>query len=851
MADVDIEREVRIMVQKVKHYIIANMGKTMVDATDEEVYRALAYVLREQVMVHWAATLRTFNKKKVRKVYYLSLEWLPGRISVNNIINISNVDLVQKVLKALGRDFQTILSTEPEPGLGNGGLGRLAACFLDSLATHHYPVMGFGLRYQYGIFEQALWAGVQIERSDGWLLNEYPWELRRDNYAVTVPYYGSLIEKKNKHDEVIHGVVNSNEVRAIPFDIPIVGYGGGTEYSALTLRLWTTKESPKNFAITSFNDGNIADAVINTSLTDVLYPNDKNMLGFIMRIKQEFLLVSASLQNIIKQHLEVYGTMEAFHDKVRIQINDTHPAFVIAELTRILTKDYEYRFEKAFEIVQEVCSYTNHTVLRESLEEWDAYRIKEILPAQYQMIERINFMFCNQMREIYPGDEAKVSWMSIIENGRIKMANLAIVGSHTVNGVAALHTEIIKTKLFADFSMTTPNKFINVTNGVTQRRWLYKCNPALSEFLIGLIGDAWIKDLKEIEKLKGHIEKESVWKGFLEIKKGNKRRCLENLLKFKRDKGMSEEEIQKELFFDTDALFDVQIKRIHEYKRQLMNALHILILYRRIKKDPKEALVKRKVIIGGKAAPGYEMAKNIIRFIYILSRKIHDDPVVSQHLRVVYVENYNVAKAEVIIPAADISEQISTASMEASGTSNMKLSLNGALTMGTDDGANVEMRKAVGDENWPFLFGLSADQVNRLKQENNYNPQKVLDDHPEIAEAIAALKDGSLVDNDAEGGVLLAIYNSLLVNQDRDRYLVLADLPDYLRAQRKAERLFLDKEKWAKMALFNMACMGSFSSDESVKNYANKIWKIEPCLIDKDELEKIHADFEDADRCNI
>jgi starch phosphorylase len=844
-----VEKEVKIMVQQVKHYIITTMGKTVVDATDEEVFRALAYVLREQVMIHWAATGHTFNTKKVRKVYYLSLEWLPGRISVNNIINISNVDLVHKVLKALGKDFQTILSKEPEPGLGNGGLGRLAACFLDSLATHHYPVMGFGLRYQYGIFEQALWAGVQIERSDGWLLNEYPWELRRDNYAVTVPYYGSIIEKKNKHDEIVSAVANQNEVRAIPFDIPIVGYGGDTDYSALTLRLWTTKESPKNFAISSFNDGNIADAVINTSLTDVLYPNDKNMLGFIMRIKQEFLLVSASLQNIVKQHLDVYGSMDEFHDKVRIQINDTHPAFIIAELMRVLTKDYEIKFQAAFAIVQEVCSYTNHTVLRESLEEWDAYRIKEILPAQYQMIERINYMFCDHLRTIYPGDEAKVSWMSILENGRIKMANLAIVGCHTVNGVAALHTEIIKRKLFADFAMTTPDKFINVTNGVTQRRWLYKCNPALSTFLIDLIGDGWIKDLSQIEKLKEHIGKEEVWKRFLEIKQTNKKRMIENLQQLKRDKGLTEEEIKKELFFDTDAMFDVQIKRIHEYKRQLMNALHVLILYKRIKKDPSTAIIKRKVIIGGKAAPGYDMAKNIIRFIYILSRKIHDDPVVSEHLRLVYVENYNVAKAEIIIPAADLSEQISTASMEASGTSNMKMALNGALTIGTDDGANVEMREAVGEENWPFLFGYSSDQVNKIKEENTYCAQKILDDNPEIAEAMGALKDGSLVDNPAEGDVLVSIYNSLIVSQDR--YLVLADLPDYLRVQRKAERLFLDKEKWAKMALYNIASMGTFSSDVSVKNYAEKIWKIEPCPISQDELAKIRADFLDSDRCNI
>lgn len=843
--------EAKMMAQQVKHYIISMMGRTFAEATDVEVYRALAFVLREQVMVHWAAAAHSFDMEHSRKVYYLSLEWLPGRISLNNIINISNIDLVRKVMLHLGKDFQTILVTEPEPGLGNGGLGRLAACFLDSLATHHYPVMGYGLRYQYGIFEQSLWSGVQIERSDNWLLNTYPWELRRDAWAANVTYHGDLIEKKNMHDELVHGTANHQEVRTLPYDIPVVGFGGENDYSALTLRLWTTKESPANFSIESFNNGDIADAVINTSLTDVLYPNDKNLMGFIMRIKQEFLLVSASLQDIIRQHMEQYGDMKQFHDKVRIQINDTHPAFIIAELMRILTKDHEHKFLEALDIVQEVCSYTNHTVLRESLEEWDIAHIKEILPAQYEIIQRLNYVFCDKIRAKYPGDEEKVRRMSILEDGKIKMAHLAIAGCHKINGVAALHTDIIKEKLFSDFAQMMPEKFINVTNGVTQRRWLYKCNPGLSSLLIDCIGMGWITDLSQLEKLKDHIHKEEVWQRFLQIKKDNKDRLVQTLKHYKEEKGLTQEQIEQELFFDNEALFDVQIKRIHEYKRQLMNALHIIVLYNRLKKNPESIKIKRKVIFGGKAAPGYEMAKNIIRLIYILGRKIHNDPSVSQKLKVAYVENYNVAKAEIIIPAADLSEQISTASMEASGTSNMKLAMNGALTIGTDDGANVEMREAVGEEHWPFLFGYSSDEVNKITSERSHNPDKILAEHIEVREAMECLRDGSLVENEAEDAVLKAIYDSLMAGEGRDRYLVLGDLPDYIRAQEKAAELYQDKEKWAKMCLYNIASMGTFSSDVSVKNYADKIWNIKPCPINQEELKRIRKEFQESDRCFI
>lgn len=851
MEEIELDVVVKRMAQQIKHYLITLLGKTDGEASDEEFYRALSWVLREEVMVNWTATTHTHLQKRAKKVYYLSLEWLPGRLFVNNVTNISSVDLVKRLLKHMNREYQRVINAEHEPGLGNGGLGRLAACFLDSLATKHYPAIGYGLRYQYGIFEQELWFGVQVERPDCWLLSEFPWEMRRDTFATMVKYGGKVITKQNEHNEDIHTLVDYEDVRALPYDIPVVGYGGKENFSALTLRLWTTKESPRNFQIARFNAGDLSDANKNISVTDVLYPNDKNSLGLVMRIKQEYLLVSSSLQDIFRQYFYVHDSLDEFADFVRIQINDTHPALVIAELMRILTEDYNQRFGKAWEIVRTCCSYTNHTVLKESLEEWDRSLMMEILPRQMKIIEKINFEFCNEVRARFPNDEEKVRKMSIIENGRVRMANLAIVGSHKVNGVAELHSTILKRDIFPEFEEMRPGLFTNVTNGVTQRRWLLSCNPKLAKMITDLIGNEWITDFPKIAKLAEFATDPDVQSHFHLIKLENKKRLVNALVKYKQDRYGMNIDLNKEFFLDANAIFDVLVKRIHEYKRQLMKAIHVIMLYNDIKKDPNSVSVRRKVIIAGKAAPGYEMAKNIIRLFYILSKKVNRDPVVGEKLKVVFIENYNVSKAEIIIPAADLSNQISAAGQEASGTSNMKFAMNGALTIGTNDGANIEMRRAVTDKWWPFAFGASADELRKLTQERSYNPEEILDKDEQIRAAMELLRNGELADNEVEQSVLLDIYNSLLTGYDRDRYFVLKDLRPYYDTQKRVEELYANPQKWAEYALHNIASMGGLSSDESIRHYAEEIWGLKPCPVDPAELARVRKEFRESDRCFI
>lgn len=840
---------VQKMAQQVKHYIIAIMGKTADEASDEEFFRALNWVLREEVMINWAATTHTHQNKKCRKLFYISLEWLPGRLTANNAINVSSLELVEKVIRYMGRDIYKCFQAEKEPGLGNGGLGRLAACFLDSLATQHYPAMGYGLRYQYGIFEQELWYGYQVEKPDCWLLNEYPWEMRRDAYAITAQYGGKLVPGRNKNDEEVFEVANTEDVRGIPFDVPIVGYKGQNDYSALTLRIWTTQESPANFQLKQFNAGDLADATKNTAITAVLYPNDKNELGVYMRIKQEYLLVTASLQDIFRQYFLMCDNLDEFANLIRIQINDTHPALVIAELMRMLSEEHEVPWAKAWEITKTVCSYTNHTVLKESLEEWDSALLQKLLPRQYKIIEKINFDFCNKIRAQFPNDEERVRRMSIIERGRVRMAHLAIAGSHRVNGVAALHSKILKEEMFLDFSQMQPDLFTNITNGVTQRRWLKMCNPKLAEFITDLIGPEWILDLTRLEKLTDYADEKEIQDRLHAIKLENKMKLLEFLAQTKKDRYGETIDMEKELFLKGDAIFDVQIKRIHEYKRQLMKALHAMILYNRIKGDPNLHPVKRKVIIGGKSAPGYEMAKDIIRLVYMLGRKINTDEVVGEKLKVIYIENYNVSKAQLIIPAADLSNQISTAGQEASGTSNMKFAMNGALTIGTEDGANIEMRQAVTDQWWLFRFGRSAAELKELTKNQSYRPQSILSQDAEIKAAMDMLINGSLAENEVEAKVLKDIYNSLVEGNNPDRYFVLEDLRSYVDAQHRVEELYQKPNEWAKTVMHNIAKMGTFSSDHSIKNYAEKIWGLKKCPVAAEELKRVRKEFEESDRC--
>ncbi|MEN9654547.1 MAG: glycogen phosphorylase [Chlamydiota bacterium] len=839
-----LDLQADVLAQKVRHLIITSSGRTVDQASTEEFFIAFCSCLREEIMVNWSATMNTMESSGARMAYFLSLEYLPGRLTRNNITNIGATELVQRILKKLRRGVHDLLSCEPDAGLGNGGLGRLASCFLDSLATLSYPAWAYGLRYQYGIFEQEIWDGRQVEKPDCWLLNANPWELRRDSHALHVHYRGTIVPGCNRHGDEIALLDHYEDVRAIPYDVPVIGYNAMENYSVLSLRLWSAKESPRNFQLQSYNAGQLDLAAENTSLTDVLYPNDNTEFGKRMRLKQEYLLVAASLQDIFRYHRHNYGEMKNFADKTRIQINDTHPALGVAELIRCLTTDYDYSWKEARDACLEICSYTNHTILREALEEWDEGRLKDLLPRQHAVIQKLNWDFCNEVRTRFPNDEEKVRAMSILEHGRVRMANLSIVGSHKVNGVAALHTDILKAKIFPEFHQMYPDRLVNVTNGVTQRRWLLDANPALSAFITERIGKEWITDFRTVSKLAKFGGDQRSQEELLKVKKQNK----EALLYFIQHESVLHSSEGKTVAvpscLGSDALFDVHIKRFHEYKRQLLNALHVIMVYQEILDAPQSSRrIPRFSLFGGKAAPAYVRAKEVIQLIAAIARKLHKSDAVHDRLCVAFIENYNVSKAEIIIPAADLSEQISTAGWEASGTGNMKLSINGALTIGTDDGANVEMRQSVGDRWWPFLFGQSAEQ-----NEGPNHPWDIYRQDTAIRRAVDALKDGTFARNAAEEAAFSDIHRHLI---EHDTYRVLQDLRSYYEAQKKVEALYQTPAKWAETVLHNIAGMGPFSADNSIRNYAEKIWNIQPYPCDKNVLAKVREEYSLHDRCRI
>lgn len=839
------------LIIKIKAYLISTLGRTLDEAHPDELYRALSYALREQTMINWLATVRTVKKKDARMVYYFSMEYLPGRILTNNLTNLHSTELVKVVLQKIHRSFRDIVEREPDPGLGNGGLGRLASCLLDSLATHHYPAQAYGLRYQYGIFEQQLWEGVQVEAPDCWLINENPWEFRRDMRRVGVKFCGVPSTSFNIHGDEIMELKDYEEVWALPYDIPIIGYGKNHNFSVVTLRLWSTKDSPRNFQLQRYNAGRLDQASENTALTDVLYPSDNTEVGKRIRLKQEFLLVSSSLQDIIRHYLTYHPNFRAFADKVRIQINDTHPSLVVAELMRILTKEHDIPWKMAYEMTQACTGYTNHTILSEALEQWDYSLFYYLLPRQYKIIEKLNLDFCSEVRARYPDDEEKVRRMSIIENGKVRMANLAIIGSHRVNGVAKLHTEILKSVVFKDFNEFYPGKFVNITNGVTQRRWILDCNPELSRFITARIGDGWITNFMQIRRLADFADDLETQEELLAIKKKNKYRLIDFLNRENRLRDSTGTLAFPPPLIDVDSLFDVQVKRIHEYKRQLMNALHLIMLYQEVMENPQHNRVKRTVIIGGKAAPSYETAKDIIRLIFCIMRKVNRHPTVGSVLKVIYLENYNVSRAEVVIPAADLSEQISTAGTEASGTGNMKMAMNGALTIGTKDGANIEMEEEITPEWWPFSFGATADQIAELKKNGSYRPRDVYENNEKIRKALDALRDHSLAQTEEEHQVLSDLYHKLLemhYGGPPDRYFTLLDLQSYYDTQLKVEQLYKEPNVWAKYAIHNIAGMGKFSTDNSIHHYAELIWGIEPCPIDEEILERVQYDYEEYSR---
>lgn len=852
--EIDRDYQAEMLAAKIKHYLITTMGRVSDEANINEFYQALCYALREEIMINWLATARTRTKADTRMLYYLSLEYMPGRILGNNITNLASNEIIQLALQKLNRSLSEVIEREADPGLGNGGLGRLASCFLDSLATMNYPAQAYGLRYQYGIFEQQLWDGMQIEAPDCWLLSENPWEFRRDLKKVVVKYCGHTTPSTNIHGDEIFVLHDAEEVWALPFDIPIIGYTKNSKFSVVTLRLWSTKDSPRNFQLQSYNAGRLDQAAENTLLTDVLYPNDIHDVGKRIRLKQEFLLVSASLQDIIRHHLSIHDNFRSFADKVRIQINDTHPAMVIPELIRILTKQYDIPWKMAVEMTMAITGYTNHTILSEALEQWDQNLFYYLLPRQYKTIERLNFEFCNTVRSRFANDEARIRRMSILEGGKVRMANLAIVGSHKVNGVAALHTEILKTSVFKDFYEEFPDRFVNITNGVTQRRWLLHCNEDLAKFITKRIGKGWITDFNEIKKIADYASDLESQNEFLAIKKKNKQRLVEYINETNRLRNSTGQIVSPPPIIDPNSLFDVQIKRVHEYKRQLMNALHLVMLYFDMLDNPNHDRIKRTAIIGGKAASGYETAKDIIRFIYCVARKINRDPHLDSSLKIVYIENYNVTKAEMIIPAADISEQISTAGTEASGTGNMKLAINGALTVGTNDGANIEMRKSVTDRWWPFVFGCSAQEISTMHSQGSYQPRAVYDSNPKIRRAVDTLRDRTFAANDSEHQAFSDLFHRLIeanYGGNPDPYFILKDLESFYEIQKKVETLYQEPNVWAEYALHNIAGMSDFSSDRTVKQYCELIWGLEPCPDDEEILERVRHEYSLMDACRI
>lgn len=839
----DLNFQAEVLAQKIKHLIITGSGHRTEDASAYEFYSAFCSMLQEEISINWSATVDTMVEKKVKTVNFISMEYLPGRFLSNNISNINAQELIKAVLVKLNRNFSDLIICEQEPALGNGGLGRLSSCFLDSLATLQYPAYGYGLRYQYGIFEQQIWEGKQIERPDCWLLNINPWEKRRDSHATSVYYEGRATVTYNQRGDAVDLLEDAEEIKAIPYDMPIIGYSKSPNFSVLLLRLWSTKESPRNFQLQSYNSGFLGKAAENTCLTDVLYPNENHELGKRVRLKQEFLLVSASLKDILRRHLKIFGDLTQFAEKVRIQINDTHPAFIIAELIRTLTKDYNFSWESALETCQACCSYTNHTILKESLEEWNELRVAQLLPRQHKIIQRLNYDFCNNVRKNFPNDEDLIRKISIIENGQIRMAHLAILGSHTVNGVSELHSNILKNKVFKELNIIFPDKFINVTNGITQRRWLLNGNPDLASFLIKRIGDEWITDFTQIKKLQPFASDPESQKEFLALKKKNKQTLLSYLSLQNPIRDHFGRTIAHSPSFNAEALFDVQIKRFHEYKRQLMNVLHLIMVYQELLINPQARRIARFSIFSGKAAPDYIRVKQILNLLIAVGRKFQTHPDIKNKLQIVFIENYNVSKAEMIIPAADLSEQISTAGWEASGTGNMKLTINGALTIGTDDGANIEMRKAVSDAWWPFHFGHSAKEITEP-----YHPSEIYFKDTAIQQAVDTLKNGTFAVNSSESETFLDLYQYLT---ESDPFKILKDLRSYYEAQKKAEALFAQPNLWAETVLNNIAAMGLFSGDISIKNYAEKIWDLKPCPPDPEILNKVTQEYSKHDACRI
>ena len=800
--------------------------KEVEEATPQQLFQAVSYAVKEAIIDDWLATQKQYEKDDPKTVYYMSMEFLLGRALGNNLINMTAYKEVKEALEEMGIDLNVIEDQEPDPALGNGGLGRLAACFLDSLATLGYASYGCGIRYRYGMFKQKIRDGYQVEAPDNWLKDGNPFELRRPEYAKEVRFGGNIRVEYDEAGKTHFVQENYESVMAIPYDYPIVGYGN---HIVNTLRIWDA-EAIVDFQLDSFDRGDYHKAVeqenLAKNIVEVLYPNDNHIAGKELRLKQQYFFVSASIQAAITKFKKKHGDISKLPEKVTFQMNDTHPTVAVAELMRILLDEENLGWNEAWDITTKCCAYTNHTIMAEALEKWPIDLFSRLLPRIYQIIQEIDRRFIAQVRAQYPGNEEKVKKMAILMDGQVKMAHLAIVAGYSVNGVAKLHTEILKNQELKDFYQMMPEKFNNKTNGITQRRFLMHANPLLADWVTEKLGTKeWITDLSKMSGLKEWLDDEEALKEFMTIKFKNKERLAAYI---KEHNGVE---------VDPRSIFDVQVKRLHEYKRQLLNILHVMYLHNQIKEHPEMSFYPKTYIFGAKASAGYIRAKEIIKLINSVADVINNDRSINGKLKVVFIEDYRVSNAELIFAAADISEQISTASKEASGTGNMKFMMNGAPTLGTMDGANVEIVDEVGIDN-AFIFGLSADEVINYEQNGGYNPYDIYNNDPDIHRVVDQMVDGTYSNGDTE--MYRDLYNSLLNNQGgsrADMYFILKDFRSYADAQARAMEAYKDKEKWAKMALKNTACCGKFSADRTIQEYVDDIWHLDHVVIDEDELE--------------
>ena len=796
--------------------------KTIEEATPQQLYQAVSYVVKEAIIDDWIATQETYEKEDPKVVYYMSMEFLMGRALGNNLINMTAYKEVKEALDELGIDLNLLEDQEPDPALGNGGLGRLAACFLDSLATLGYAAYGCGIRYRYGMFKQKIENGYQVEEPDNWLKDGNPFELRRPEYAKEVRFGGNIrVEYDDKTGKTHFVQENYESVLAIPYDYPIVGYDN---HVVNTLRIWDA-EPIVDFQLNAFDRGDYHKAVeqqnLAKTIVEVLYPNDNHYAGKELRLKQQYFFVSASLQAAVAKYKRKHDDLMKLPEKMTIQMNDTHPTVAVAELMRILLDEEDLGWNEAWEITTKTCAYTNHTIMAEALEKWPVDLFSRLLPRVYQIIQEIDRRFILKIQEQYPGNEEKIRKMAIIRDGQVKMAHLAIVAGYSVNGVARLHTEILKHQELKDFYEMMPQKFNNKTNGITQRRFLMHGNPLLADWVTDKIGTKdWATDLSLMSGLKKWADDKEALKEFMDIKYRNKERLAKYILE------------HNGIEVDPRSIFDVQVKRLHEYKRQLLNILHVMYLYNQIKEHPEKSFYPRTFIFGAKASAGYIRAKQIIKLINSVADVINNDRSINGKLKVVFIEDYRVSNAELIFAAADVSEQISTASKEASGTGNMKFMLNGAPTLGTMDGANVEIVEEVGVEN-AFIFGLSSDEVINFEQNGGYDPYEIYNHDPEVRRVVDQLVDGTYSGGDSE--MYRDLYNSLLkpVGGSRaDMYFILKDFRSYAEAQERVEAAYRDRDRWAKMALLNTACCGKFSSDRTIQEYVDDIWHLDKVTVE-------------------